>query len=83
LYEYEFRERNFMSRGNLGKLADYMVGSLGMDEKKVAEMDSEEFLSEAMNVISLWSDVSVTMGKCIAEIALELDLDLGEIENGK
>jgi hypothetical protein len=59
-----------MSRGNLGKLADYMVGSLGMDEKKVAEMDSEEFLTEAMNVITLWSDVSVTMGKCIAEIAL-------------
>ena len=71
-----------MSRGNLGKLADYMVGSLGMDEKKVAEMDSEDFLIEAMNVIQLWSDVSLTMGECIADIAVELDLDMKEVDNG-
>lgn len=68
-----------MSKGNLGKFADYMVGSLGMDEKKVAQMDSEDFLEEAMAVIELWSDVAVSMQGWVKDIATELQIDLEEI----
>lgn len=69
-----------MSKGRLSRFADYMVNELGMDEKKVSQMDSEDFLEEALAVVAMWSDISVSMQGWIKDIADEIGIDPEELK---
>jgi len=65
-----------MDKSNLSKLADYMVEVCGMDEKKITQMDPEDFFSEAMDVVELWIDLKVSMKEWVRDIATDYQLEL-------